>query len=545
MAKVVLPIVSLLFLTSQGVAQQDPELALGRELFAARKFEAALGGFKAVIAARPKKVAAYMEAGRCLIALGRTGEAIDLLLEAEDALKPSAEYLSVLGQAYYWDGVERLSRLRPGEDRRVADGQFMNAAINLGDAVRTKGDLDEAYYYLGRAKLQAGAVGAEAAEKALRAAVQLRPDQPSYLEQLGRALHLQGKYAEAAAVLEKAASKSQPSFKAFIAETLGLAAECHARARESSRALETFKSAFLLDPDRASLFQRIWNVYGEAEATRPLGLEVLVALADARMDKPLPPYYLGFFHKALGDDAAARRSWEACLAIPGGDAFPEAWARVAEYVYYQDRDEAKADRCCERALALDPGNQRAYLLLQVLVSVQFGRKDWVRAENLTRRLLDARPDDGVQWSNLALFLSSQRRYRESWWAHERALELRPNDARVHYSAGMMLHFQALDVVDSRQEARRLYERALELKPDYFDAMENLGVLFVEIGELERARPLLQTVVDHFPGRGVAMRELNKARRGLAKREEEEGAVEEGTEGQRGKGAEGGGLRPPR
>jgi tetratricopeptide (TPR) repeat protein len=520
-AKVVLPIVTLLFLTTHGIAQKDPELAIGRELLAAGKFEAALGGFKAVIAARPKKVAAYVEAGRCLIALNRTGEAIDFLLEAEDALKPSAEFFSVVGQAFYWDGVERLSRMRPGEDRRVADGQFMNAAIYLGDAVRKKPDLDEAYYYLGRAKLAAGAVAAGAAEEALRTAIELRPDQPSYYEQLGRALHLERKYAEAAAALEKAASMSQPSFKAFIAETLALAAECHARAGQAGRALETFKSAFLLDPDRASIFQRIWNVYGEDEAKRPLGVKVLEALADARKDKALPPYYLGFFLKALGDDAAARRSFEACLAIPGGDAFPEAWAWVAEYLHYQDRDEAKAARYCERALALDPGDERAYKLLQVLVSAQFARSDWVRAENLTRRLLEARPDDGVQWSNLALFLSSQRRFRESWWAHERALKLRPNDARVHYSAGMMLHFQALNVNDLRKEALRLYQRALEIKPDYFDAMENLGLLYVEMGEMERARPLLQTVVDHFPGRGVAMRELNKALRALAKREEEE------------------------
>jgi len=409
----------------------------------------------------------------------------------------------------------------------------MDAAIHLGNAIQDKPQLDEAHYYLGRAKLQAGVVGAGAAEKALRQAVQLRPDQPSYLEQFGRALQLEGKYAEAAEAFEKAAAKSQPSFKAFIVDTLGLAAECHARANETERARTAFRSAFLLDPDRVSLFQRIWNVYGETEAKRPQGVDLLVTLRDARKDKPLPTYYLGFFFKALGDDAAARRSWTDCLAVPGGDRFPEAWARVADYVYYEDHDEAKAAGYCERALTLEPGNQRAYLLLQVLVSKQFARRDWVQAENLTRRLLEARPKDGIQWSNLALFLSNQRRFRESWWAHERAMALRPNDPTELYSAGMLLHFQAVNVIDPRKEARRLYERALELKPDYLDAMENLGMLLGEIGEigdLERARELLQKVVDRYPGRGVAMRELNKVLRKLHKREEEAGAEGPGGEG---------------
>jgi len=174
-------------------------------------------------------------------------------------------------------------------------------------------------------------------------------------------------------------------------------------------------------------------------------------------------------------------------------------------------------RYCERALGLDANNQAAYTLLQVMVSRRYAAGEWVEAEHLTRMLLDVRPENGLEWSNLAIFLTNQRRYKEAWWAYEKAIRFEPNNAQILYAAGGLLYFYSFPLESPREKARELLERAVELAPEDLDGMENLGILCLERGELERARKLLQTVVDRDPGRGVAMRELNKTLRRLRAR----------------------------
>ncbi|MBN2491395.1 MAG: tetratricopeptide repeat protein [Planctomycetes bacterium] len=512
-------VIALVWLASAPVtgAQDDPDLRIGLELYAAGKYEMALGSFRAVIEARPDKPAASVAAGRCLIALGRTAEAIECLVRAASPGEPSAELSSVLGQAYYWSGLQHLADDPSEESRSVAQARLSSAVDSLNRAVAAAPDADEALYFLGRTRLQSGAEGAAAAEKALARAVQLKPDQPSYREQLGEALLWLGRFPEAAAAYRKAAELAGAEFQSFRRQCLVRAGQCHGLGGDAASAEADFRAAFELGPEDTSLFLALWEVYATDADRYDDGIRILEALAVARRDAALPRYYLGFLQKTKGDHPAARRALEACLETAAGKAFPEAWARVAEYLYHDDGNEAEAARYCQRALGLDAQNETAYGLLQGMVSRRYAAGEWVEAESLTRRLLDARPSSGLEWSNLGLFLTNQRRYKEAWWAYEKALQYEPDRPDILYAAGGLLYFYSFPLDRPRDKARELLERALELAPDNLDAMENLGILCLERGELERARELLQTVVEYDPGRGVAMRELNKTLHALRTR----------------------------
>jgi len=502
----------LLVLVSAARGQTAPDLEIGRELFTAGKYQDALGFYKAVMTARPERIGAFVGMGRCLIALGRNQEALAVLRKVETLPKPKARVFSVMGQACYWEGLRRLRSPEPGDDRFTASSFFLDAAVNCSKAVRLDEGLHEAYYYLALAKLQSGAAGA--AEKALRRANQVKPDQPTYLQNLGLALQLGGKYTEAAAMYERAVQVTPSTFRDFLRDTHARAGSCHGRAGNLSGAQEAFRKAVALDPLNAATFQMIWGMFGTEKKFLDTGIQVLRSLAGEDGASPLPFYYLGFFYKTAGKTAEARKAWEACLKIPGGERYPEAWALVAEYRYFQDKNEDEAVKCCRKALALDASNKKAYLLLQTLTSRCFTTRDWIRAETLTRLLLEVRPKEAREWSNLSLFLQKQRRYKEAWWALEKAMELAPEDAQILNSAGMILHYNSLGVVNPMEEARKLYERSLKANPDYLYAMENLGMILMESGEYERAVKLLRTVVERDPGRGVSMRSLNKALRKL-------------------------------
>lgn len=57
-------------------------------------------------------------------------------------------------------------------------------------------------------------------------------------------------------------------------------------------------------------------------------------------------------------------------------------------------------------------------------------------------------------------------------------------------------------------AEKYYKKAIELKPDSIDAMQNLGLMYIKIGKIPEARKILSMVLDLCPSHEVARRFLN-------------------------------------
>ena len=78
---------------------------------------------------------------------------------------------------------------------------------------------------------------------------------------------------------------------------------------------------------------------------------------------------------------------------------------------------------------------------------------------------------------------------------------------------------ALRALDRRAESIAQYEQAIALNPDLIEAQNNLGVLYHDNGELERAIPFYQTVLRLQPGHIEARRNVAAALRSLGRIEE--------------------------
>ena len=76
---------------------------------------------------------------------------------------------------------------------------------------------------------------------------------------------------------------------------------------------------------------------------------------------------------------------------------------------------------------------------------------------------------------------------------EDAVKKSPMSWRAHYVLGKVYY-------NSRLEGLAIKEitRAVEIKPDYFDALHALGVIYMKRGELEPAREMLEKAVDAEP-----------------------------------------------
>ncbi|HEX5269897.1 MAG TPA: tetratricopeptide repeat protein, partial [Gemmataceae bacterium] len=99
----------------------------------------------------------------------------------------------------------------------------------------------------------------------------------------------------------------------------------------------------------------------------------------------------------------------------------------------------------ERILALDRANYTAMRRLAVLYDRRGGRDDFKKAEELYRKVADARPKDPDVWSDwgYSLFLRTDKETCKENWAEaekklRQAIKLDPQHARAHTNLGLVL-----------------------------------------------------------------------------------------------------------
>lgn len=107
------------------------------------------------------------------------------------------------------------------------------------------------------------------------------------------------------------------------------------------------------------------------------------------------------------------------------------------------------------------------------------------------------PDLGVAHATLARIHQGHWRRAEAEAAYERALELRPNDPEILNDAAL---FKA--TIGKREEAVRLGRKALALDPSSGLAHYFLAVTYMQLGEIEAAIDLNRQVVGHIPTQAI-------------------------------------------
>ena len=68
---------------------------------------------------------------------------------------------------------------------------------------------------------------------------------------------------------------------------------------------------------------------------------------------------------------------------------------------------------------------------------------------------------------------------------KKAITINPNYAAAHYNLGNI--FQELG---DDQKAKECYEKAIEINPNYINALNNLGVIFLGIRRTSKSKRLL-------------------------------------------------------
>jgi len=124
------------------------------------------------------------------------------------------------------------------------------------------------------------------------------------------------------------------------------------------------------------------------------------------------------------------------------------------------------------------------------------------------RLLERQPDIVVAQFNLARLCKSDKRYAEALAAYEAAIRLDIADVEEVYSNMGVLYSEMHDA----DRAREMYDRALEIAPEYVPALFNLGGHFEEADEARQAVEVYNRILSIDNGHWESLNRLAYAQK---------------------------------
>ena len=164
----------------------------------------------------------------------------------------------------------------------------------------------------------------------------------------------------------------------------------------------------------------------------------------------------------------------------------------------------QAETSFRQVIAARPNDPEA---LYNLGTLYLRRNAWSDGRQLLEQAVKLRPDYPEAWNNLGMIAAQENRsdeairyfeksvelrptyttallnlgnlyrklgdFAQSQQALQRALKISPDDPEVNYNLGMLYARQ-----DQLQQAQQFLEHAVALRPDYPDALNNMGVLLV-------------------------------------------------------------------
>ena len=127
---------------------------------------------------------------------------------------------------------------------------------------------------------------------------------------------------------------------------------------------------------------------------------------------------------------------------------------------------------------------------------------------------------------LIIILQQFGKIEDAELCYRKAIELNPNYPQALYNLGIIL--QELGKLG---DAELCYRKAIELNPDYPQALHNLGITLQELGKLEDAelcyRKAIELNPDYYQSRsllGVLLLELGKHNEGIKEKAKSDGSI---------------------
>jgi serine/threonine-protein kinase len=184
-------------------------------------------------------------------------------------------------------------------------------------------------------------------------------------------------------------------------------------------------------------------------------------------------------------------------AISLDTTFAEAHAGMALALWKEFEETGAADRVDEATAAADRALSLAASLPEAQLAkgvVQLGRGQSAEAASSFEQALRLAPADDGACRRIAGAYASLGRKEDAERFFDRAIALRPNYwENYNYKGAFLLRGGRADA------ARELFQKVVELRPDSYAGYSNLGTSYIVSGQPERAEPFLLSALRVRPG----------------------------------------------
>jgi len=207
---------------------------------------------------------------------------------------------------------------------------------------------------------------------------------------------------------------------------------------------------------------------------------------------------VGQIHLQANRIDEAEKNFHGALAV--NDRNPEAWAGMGD-VCDARKDFKQAKDSYDKALALKPD-----LVYALLNAGQLADKmnEQTRAEDLYRRALMLNPQQAEAANGLGLALAKQGNAVEGKKYFEQAIALKRDYADAINNLGVLYIQQG-----KQNDAIAAFEYGISVAPQDETCYMNLGRIYAQQGKLDRARQLMQQLLEHKPDSATAKRALQE------------------------------------
>jgi tetratricopeptide (TPR) repeat protein len=332
-------------------------------------------------------------------------------------------------------------------------------------------------------------------ERAVRAyteALALDPQDLSALRSLEELHELRGEWSSAVALYEREAGlleEREPERRKHA--WLTVAELARRRTDEPERALRAFEEAARISPLDSEPLRAQAELYRRAGA-RERFAETWAAWCDAPRSDATAADHLGLARVLIEldrhDDALVR----ARRAVADDERSADAWATVAQLEQHHSRA-VEAAEAWERAGLLGTGPEAAAQLCQAALLVE--SRDRETCLRRLRRAVEIDPASSHALAHRARAASAQSALAEAETCAGRALDLsaasdEPLDETLRLDTALV-GGRAARAQDRLEPAIRFFEAAVALAPEHLEALEAVGELLFERGDLARARTALE------------------------------------------------------
>ena len=207
-------------------------------------------------------------------------------------------------------------------------------------------------------------------------------------------------------------------------------------------------------------------------------------------------YGVAFFQHGFLDQA--KQSFLEAIVEKPDD--PDAYYNLGT-LFLQRNSLSEAQQYLQKAVELRPNYPEAWNNLGMLAAERGNNEQAIQD---FQRSLELRSTYATALLNLGNLYRRQGNLEQSQTLLQKALESEPENPEVNYGMGMLYARE-----EQSERARQYLERAISLRPDYADALNNLGVLLVKTSRYPEAEDKFKVCIQQAPSFDQAY--LNLAR----------------------------------